>query len=205
MTMGEQSVAVDSSAALKAAKKILKNQDSGTIKFKTLAKHVAAKLGCSGDVKMVKKCISASNKFTVDNNKLVSLTKNRKRLAETKLEQPSKKNKREEDDGKQTVTLDEKSASKWRQQHKIVLMDARDTEEGKKATKEFNSKSEYFPDTSFDMVRRENGIAPVLIKQCTKGNGFTRPTPIQAQCWPVLLHSLNGKKHDVVGIAETGR
>jgi superfamily II DNA/RNA helicase len=29
--------------------------------------------------------------------------------------------------------------------------------------------------------------------------GFARPTPIQSQCWPILL-----AKRDVVGIAETG-
>jgi len=139
--------------------------------------------------------------------KMVSLTKERKRLSEKQEEKQSKKQKTDDVDKDQTPTstLDEKGVTEWRKQHKIVLMDASDTEEGKKATEELNSKSEYFPDTSFDMVSRENEIASVLLKQCTEGNGFTHPTPIQAQCWPVLLHSLNGKKRDVVGIAETGR
>jgi hypothetical protein len=209
-TMGQQTAsAVDTSAALKAAKKLLKKQDSGSLKLKTLAKNVVEKLG-AGNAKTVKKCIVASDKFTVE-GKLVSLTSksNCKRLNEQQLDddKPSKKSKTdkaEKASPSSSTAMDASKVAEWRKDHKIVLMDTRDDEEGKKATEDLNIKAEYFPDSSFDMVSRENGIAPSLVKQCTQGNGFTSPTPIQAQCWPVLLHSLNGKKRDVVGIAETG-
>ena len=36
----------------------------------------------------------------------------------------------------------------------------------------------------------------MLLKVCA---GFAKPTPIQAQCWPVILQG-----HDMVGVAETG-
>ena len=39
-------------------------------------------------------------------------------------------------------------------------------------------------------------MAPDLMKVCAD---FAKPTPIQAQCWPVILQG-----HDMVGVAETG-
>ena len=200
-TMVEQTV--DQNSALKAAKKLLKKEESKSLKVKVLAKNIVEKLG-AGNVKTIKKWIVASDKFAV-NGKVVTLA-SKKRLSEAQLETSSKKLKTMDTENKSPVisTMNESTVSEWRKKHKIVVMDARDTEEGKEATKELNTKAEYFPDTSFDMVSRENEIAPVLLKQCTEGNGFKSPTPIQAQCWPVLLHTLNGKKRDVVGIAETG-
>ena len=37
-----------------------------------------------------------------------------------------------------------------------------------------------------------------MVKQC-EGKGWERPTPVQAQCWPVLSQG-----RDVVSVAETG-
>jgi ATP-dependent RNA helicase DBP3 len=194
---------VDQNSALKAAKKLLKKEESKSLKVKVLAKNIVEKLG-AGNVKTIKKWIVASDKFAV-NGKVVTLA-SKKRLSEAQLETSSKKLKTMDTENKSPVisTMNESTVSEWRKKHKIVVMDARDTEEGKEATKELNTKAEYFPDASFDMVSRENEIAPVLLKHCTEGNGFKSPSPIQAQCWPVLLHTLNGKKRDVVGIAETG-
>ncbi len=194
---------VDQSSALKAAKKLLKKEESKSLKVKVLAKNVVEKLGGAGNSKTIKRWIVASDKFTID-GKVVSLA-SKKRLLENQLDNVNKKRKTMDAANKSPAvsTMNESTVSEWRKQHKIVVMDARDTEEGKEATKELNTKAEYFPDASFDMVSRENEIAPVLLKQCTE-NGFKSPTPIQAQCWPVLLQTLNGKKRDVVGIAETG-
>jgi ATP-dependent RNA helicase DBP3 len=140
-----------------------------------------------------------SDKFAID-GKIVSLAKDRKRQSENGVEKKSVK--------KQKTTgltkIDEKGVSQWRSEHKIMLKDARDDEAGRKATEDLNSNAEYFPFTSFDVPANQKELASELLKQCTEGNGFTVPTPIQAQCWPVLLHSSNGKKRDVVGIAETG-
>jgi len=40
------------------------------------------------------------------------------------------------------------------------------------------------------------GFSPKIMSVC---DGFTKPTPIQAQCWPILASG-----RDVIGIAETG-
>eukprot|EP00536_Pseudo-nitzschia_multiseries_P001640 jgi/Psemu1/181531/e_gw1.21.226.1 len=52
--------------------------------------------------------------------------------------------------------------------------------------------------TSFDDCKTI--IEDSLIRQCIDANGFKKPSPIQAQSWPILMH----KKRDIVGIAETG-
>lgn len=190
----------DPTEALKAAKKTLKKQESGTLKLKALAKGVVQKIGSDkADVKVVKKWIVDSDKFAID-GKIVSLAKDCKRQSENVVEKRSVK--------KQKTTgltrMDEKGVSQWRSDHKIMLRDARDDAAGLRATEELNSNAEYFPFTSFDVPTNHRELSVELLKQCTEGEGFTIPTPIQAQCWPILLHSSNGKKRDVVGIAETG-
>ena len=188
------------SEALKAAKKTLKKQESGTLKLKALAKDVVQKIGSDkADVKVVKKWIVDSDKFDID-GKIVSLAKDRKRQSENGVEKKSVKKQKTA----VLTIMDEKAVSQWRSDHKIMLKDARDDEAGRKATEDLNSNVEYFPLTSFDMPENHSELATELLKHCTEGNGFAVPTPIQAQCWPILLHSSNGKKRDVVGIAETG-
>lgn len=54
--------------------------------------------------------------------------------------------------------------------------------------------SKYDPILSF----RHNNIAPAITKTLLK-QGFTEPTPIQAQCWPIALA---GK--DLIAVARTG-
>jgi len=64
---------------------------------------------------------------------------------------------------------------------------------------------QYFPFQSFSDPLCVEKIPDKLLKQCTEVNGFQKPSPIQAQCWPVLLTSdSSGQHRDVVGIAETG-
>jgi ATP-dependent RNA helicase DBP3 len=192
----------DPSEALKAAKKTLKKQESGTLKLKALAKNVVEKIGSDkADVKVVTKWIVDSDKFAID-GKIVSLAKDRKRQAEKGIDAEEKVDKKQKTTD--VTKLDDEGVSQWRLEHKIVLKDARNDEAGRKASEDLNTNVEYFPFTSFDVPANEKELASVLLKQCTEGNGFTVPTPIQAQCWPVLLHSFNGKKRDVVGIAETG-
>ena len=110
--------------------------------------------------------------------------------------------------------------SAWRTTNKIVLKDARNDEEGAKITKSLSCNTTYYPYQTFDAPDCVNKINAKLIDQCTKVNGFVKPSPIQAQCWPVLLSSTsddtdtdtttinnNGSSRryrDVVGIAETG-
>ena len=82
--------------------------------------------------------------------------------------------------------------------NKIVLKHAKDDEEGKNQTEIINKNRLFFPFTSFDECK--NAIEDSLIRQCTDANGFQKPSPIQAQSWPILMC----KKRDIVGIAETG-
>jgi len=101
--------------------------------------------------------------------------------------------------------LDSSNVDQWRKDQKIVLMDAHDDEDGKAATKVVNANKAYYPYSTFDAPGCVAEIDPILLKQCTQVNKFVKPSPIQAQCWPVLLHSGDdGKRRDIVGIAETG-
>ena len=56
--------------ALKAAKKLLKKQDSGSMKVKVLAKLVAELMGDGENYKKFKKCITKSEKFSVEGKEI---------------------------------------------------------------------------------------------------------------------------------------
>jgi len=184
---------MDEEKALKTAKKILKNHDSDSMKLKALAKLVAEKLGDQENFKKVKKCITKSDKFSVD-GKEVSLSKKKKRDAsEVDSSAPAKKARVGEELEKSPTSIEN-----WRKDNKIVLMHSQDNEEGKEQTKKINLNEFYYPMTSFDSCK--SVIENSLIRQCSEANGFKKPSPIQAQSWPILMH----KKRDIVGIAETG-
>jgi hypothetical protein len=104
------------------------------------------------------------------------------------------------------VVVDESAIQRWRTEHKIVLRDSRSGEEGASMTKIISSNVEYHPYRTFDDVGCKTMIHDRLIRQCTVINKFARPSPIQSQCWPVLLSrdEKTGRYRDAVGIAETG-
>ena len=188
---------MDEEKALKTAKKILKKNESASMKLKALAKQVAEKLGDGENYKKVKKMIEKSDKFSVD-GKEVSLSKKKKRDAsEADASAPSKKakvdKKPDSSSGKSPSSIED-----WRKENKIVLKHAKDDDEGKEETKKINSNESYYPLTTFEACK--SVIENPLIRQCTEANGFQKPSPIQAQAWPILMH----KKRDIVGIAETG-
>jgi ATP-dependent RNA helicase DBP3 len=190
------------SKAVKAAKKILKKQDSGSMKLKELAKLVAEEMGDGDNHKKVKKCIAKSDKFSVE-GKEISLSKkqDKKRSVEADSNTPSSKKARVSKDESVTSTSDNnKSLSlpeTWRKDNKIMVKHCKDGEEGIKLDKIINNDEDFFPLTSFDQCK--SVVDKALIRQCTEGNGFQKPSPIQAQSWPILC-----KKRDIVGIAETG-
>jgi len=100
---------------------------------------------------------------------------------------------------------DNNSIQEWRKAHKIVLRDPRSGSEGAEATKKMVDNAVFYPYETFDAPGCAEKITASLIRQCTEVNGFTKPSPIQAQCWPILLsHDSNGRQRDAVGIAETG-
>jgi ATP-dependent RNA helicase DBP3 len=149
-----------------------------------------------------------SDKFNVDDkNKVVSLTKkNKKRSPGEDDENKNSSNKKakvttndiKDDKASKEVTNDVSSIDGWRKENKIVIKHAKDDEEGIKETERINKDSVYFPFDTFEKCKTL--IDESLIRQCTDGHGFKKPSPIQAQAWPILMH----KKRDVVGIAETG-
>ena len=189
-----------SNVALKAAKKSLKKQETKSMKLKELAKLVAEKLGDMTTDKMVKKWIQKSDKFLIEGKKVSLILKRPVTPSEAEFESPCKKPRKE--NLKELTTFD--SIPEWREKNKIVVMDAKDNEEGKKETERLNIDPLYYPYMSFDDATCRKAIPTELLRQCTEANGFTKPSPIQAQSWPILMHSHNGRKRDVVGIAETG-
>eukprot|EP00568_Trieres_chinensis_P000560 CAMPEP_0183291474 /NCGR_PEP_ID=MMETSP0160_2-20130417/883_1 /TAXON_ID=2839 ORGANISM="Odontella Sinensis, Strain Grunow 1884" /NCGR_SAMPLE_ID=MMETSP0160_2 /ASSEMBLY_ACC=CAM_ASM_000250 /LENGTH=635 /DNA_ID=CAMNT_0025452287 /DNA_START=158 /DNA_END=2061 /DNA_ORIENTATION=- len=87
----------------------------------------------------------------------------------------------------------------WRKEHGVVLRDTRDADGGPSASTDAN----YAPFVAFAHAEG-HGAAP-LLNRCTNVKKFDRPSPIQAQCWPVLLREgSDGRRRDAVGIAETG-
>jgi ATP-dependent RNA helicase DBP3 len=189
---------------LKAAKKSLKQQDSGQMKLKELAKTVIDKVSDENvTVKMIKAWILESSKFVVD-GKFVRLSRKRsvslKIPTEGNMTAVSTKKAKKSDDSKVEVG----GAANWRTKNKIVIMHSTDDETGQQTTRSLNADTLLFPYTSFESTDCKKAIGAALLNQCTKANGFDKPSPIQAQSWPILTQLNNGRKRDIVGIAETG-
>ena len=187
------------SEVVKVAKKALKKSDQ--MKIKVLAKLVVEKMEGNQDVstKEVKKIIQESKKFVV-NGKVVELSKKRIVTPTTTENDSSKRQKKE-------TSADSKAESsrisKWREENKIIVMSC-SSENGETRDSDLQSDPSIFPFTSFDSQSCTESVAPGLIQQCVSGNGFKRPSPIQAQAWPILTSQCGGRRRDMVGIAETG-
>lgn len=170
---------------IKAAKKALKRQESGSMKIKSLAKSVIEK-SSNGDIPnckdTVRKLISESDVFEID-GKNVTLKK-KKRDKGDGDEPKTKKVKTSKDE--YAKGPDAADVQSWRKEHKIVLKDPRSGAEGAEATKLLDKNELYFPFQSFDSPSCKGELNESLIEQCTKVNGFKRPSPIQAQCWVSL-------------------
>jgi ATP-dependent RNA helicase DBP3 len=186
-------------SALKVAKKILKKDDSESMKMKSLAKKVVKKMEEESTVDDVKSWIEKSDLFLVD-GKLVSLVKKRKNKDDDDGK-AKKKSKKSTSDEVVSSGLDGETVKKWRKENKVVLMDAYDDENGQKETEKLAVNKAYLPYTTFESPGCKEKVHEALLKHCTQVKHFLKPSPIQAQCWPVLLHS---ERRDVVGIAETG-
>mmetsp|Transcript_3487 Transcript_3487/g.6368 ORF Transcript_3487/g.6368 Transcript_3487/m.6368 type:complete len:608 (-) Transcript_3487:31-1854(-) len=208
---------------IKAAKKALKRQESGSMKIKELAKSLLEKFESNDDVpsckNTVQKWIEESDVFEVD-GKNVTLKKSNKRKStednsgeeksdadKKAAKKAAKKAKKEKKNNKAVAATPAGSGTiqEWRKEHKIVLRDPRGGADGAAATKLLDVNELFYPYKTFDAPGCVEKVADELIHQCTKVNGFQKPSPIQAQCWPVLLSSdSQGRHRDAVGIAETG-
>lgn len=194
-----------SKKVVKAARKILKKKGSaGSMKLKELAKLVANQMDKGENYKEIKKCLSNSEKLCVEGKVVCLSSKDMKRRLEGGDAQSnvrSKKARVSKDEKVTSASDDDKflsSIETWRKDNKIVVMHCKDDEIGIKGTKKINKDPVFFPFTGFSDCK--NTINNSLIRQCTEANGFKKPSPIQAQSWPILMN----KKRDIVGIAETG-
>jgi ATP-dependent RNA helicase DBP3 len=172
--------------------------------MKKLAKKIVKKIAASYptvDESRVVQWISSESTQLALKGKTVSLTGTSKRTAATAQEPASKRAKTLP--SSTTTTVD---VAQWRKDHKIVLKDTVDDDEGEERSKKWNELPEYYPYSTFEAPGCLQHIPAPLLKQCTDINAFTVPSPIQAQCWPVLLEpvGIGGTTRDVVGIAETG-
>jgi len=216
---------------LKTAKKALK-KEGNSMEIKSLAKSVAKKMGKSKDSvadgatcrETVQKWISECDETFEIEGKMVALKKQKKSGkrksmdtdngdgddndgTDKKSAKKAKKAKKNKEKGATTsASSPSLSIDEWRKEHKIVLRDPRSGSEGAERTKLLAKNEAYLPYQTFNAPRCVETIAGPLVRHCTEVNGFTKPSPIQAQCWPVLLHpDPNSSTHrDVVGIAETG-
>lgn len=167
----------------------------------------------------IKSWILANDKFTL-NGKLVSLSKDKKKRKNVenaedessskkggkkakKEPKKSKKNKEQTSESSSFANSEDLSiadAVMWRKEHKIVLKSATDDEEGNKLSEMLNKNEAYIPYTNFNSERIKSSVDDVFLKHCTQVNKFTKPSAIQSQCWPVLLHpGSDGKRRDIVG------
>ena len=192
----------NNATVIKAAKKTLKKQESGSMKIKHLTKSLVEKFESDDDVPSCKKTlgkwIAESDVFEVD-GKVVTLkgsSKKRKSMedgnsggsdedkkAAKKAAKKAKKEKKSKSSSSSSTPADSGSIATWRKSHKIVLRDSRNGEEGVAATKLLATNEAYYPYETFDAPGCGEKIAPELIHQCVKVNGFEKPSPIQAQCW----------------------
>lgn len=184
-----------SDAAVKAAKKSLKRQDSGQMKLKDLAKTVSAKVDGNLTVDQVKEVILTSRKFQVD-GKLVALTRKRSISPKDPVEELTASSSSKK--AKSTSSNTNLDAPAWRKENKIVILHSQDDDEGKQKSAELQNDAIYYPWSSFEGISNTK-INSALIEHCTTASGFTKPSPIQAQSWPILTAA-----RDMVGIAETG-
>mmetsp|Transcript_63072 Transcript_63072/g.186334 ORF Transcript_63072/g.186334 Transcript_63072/m.186334 type:complete len:636 (-) Transcript_63072:259-2166(-) len=235
----------DKKAVVKAAKKALKRQDSGSMKMKKLVKAVADKIdsesnaGSDGDegaaagggvcVKSVKRMIEGSDKFAVD-GKTVTLAKGDKKDKKEKRKRrgegasadegsgnESPKKRRKKDKGEDSKSTPKSTAgegggssdlSAWRKEHRVVLRGSPQPskEEQIEADTVISGDAAYRPWDDFGRAGEGNScVAAPLLRWCTVEKKFEKPSPIQAQSWPVLMQKgSDGKRRDMVGIAETG-
>jgi len=189
-------------AILKKAKKLIKKRDqNGTVKYikpislKKLTKSVKHNLKLelgklySKDVENI--ILADSDTFHVTNKRV---TLNRRESFE-KTKKDILGNYQSSQNFKTYVKMSQEEAIQWRTKHKIIIQDPQSS----KNTTDKDEPTLQIPLTTFSSFRCRQLINATLIQQCVEGKGFSKPTPVQSQCWPILL---NGR--DIVTISETG-
>jgi len=164
---------------IRAAKKALKRQESGSMKIKSLAKELAKSIpdkkcegvtsSSSGHTKeSIRKSIEESSKFTVD-GKIVSLSSGSKRKSIGDTGSDTVANKKKKKEKGTTAPLEQPTTTPPTAPTDVAW-------------------------TSF----RDAPFAPP-VHAVFAAEGFLEPTPIQSRAWPVALR---GK--DLIAVAKTG-
>jgi len=203
--------------ALKAAKKMAKKVGTYSLKGKALMKKIAKKIGEQCTLEEIKKWLASSDHFVIDGKlitfkRISSVSENNTRTPTNDVQMIDDVTHYQSSSKSQLnipCTVSKESVNRWRQDHKILLKgtitSSQSEDESTTLDRLLNDSQVYFPYTSFDLLKQNGEVSDILLRQCTDVNGFVKPSPIQAQCWPVLLHSgADGKQRDVIGIAETG-
>ena len=171
-------------AVIKASKKILKKDDSGSLKLKVLTKSVVEKIGDEATSDQVKDWILASDQFTVTGKEvsLANSSKKRKsgdgddaddekakKKAAKKARKEAKKKKKSKSGDTNADTgsssgedLSMANVDKWRSEHKVVLKSTTDDVEGQKVSDALNKNAAYMPYDSFesDIVKSSVSVVP---------------------------------------------
>jgi len=177
--------AITEAMIIKATKKVLKRQESGSMKMKSLTKEVAKSIvpdtssssssASSTNKDVVRKSIKESSKFTVD-GKMVYLSSG------------STKRKNSSDDA---------AASETKTKKKVKKEEAKTTSTQTTETKEVSALTTESSSTIWTSFTDAPFAAPVQSALSTEG--FIQPSAIQSRAWPVAL---GGK--DLIAVAKTG-
>ena len=186
-----------SKVATKVASKII-SKKSKPLKLKKLCKKLHSKLLSTDNdneqltIESLTKFLQTSDMFDVGKDGYIGITekkKSKKRKGDDDVENenemaPNKKNKSSCSNEK------DQDIPSWRIANKIVV-----------EAKGYDKDADFLiPVRSFsEEAVTKVSINETLLKYCTDTKKFSIPSPIQAQCWPILAKG----KH-VVGIAETG-
>jgi ATP-dependent RNA helicase DBP3 len=192
----------------KTTKKLLKRKE-GPIKVKELTKEVVSTLlntigsGEENDndeskaVKKVKRIIREETSMFQIDGKYVSLVKSAKKKKLAAINDTDNETEMIEKKVKLATNDKNDDLTSWRTENKIVILACKDDKDGKLQSSALQSDTQFYPWPTFDNI--VSNINSDLISYCTTTCKFVKPSPIQAQSWPILC-----SKRDMVGIAETG-
>jgi ATP-dependent RNA helicase DBP3 len=229
------------------AKRIFQRQHQekkkSIIKVKSLSKKVAKDLAAqsiTATPELTAKATTTTRDIimeTIKESKQFQLCQKKKTIlsiVETTKTNSTKKRKfidDDDDDADDTNNKDKNndhkvSQQQWRQKHKIIMLDPTNNNTNNNNNNQKNNQDadkimSYEPYYTFHDATK--AIATPLIEHCTNVKHYQTPSPIQAQCWPILLPSADLQhqntsstsaktkntnipigQRDLIGIAETG-
>jgi ATP-dependent RNA helicase DBP3 len=193
---------LEQATIVKVAKRIFQEEEEkkkSIIKVKSLSKKVVKNLAAQSLVatkESIVETIKESTEFRLCEKRkaIISLASPSSNSEKTNV----KKRKQDSDSDDVDMNNPEKKQDRlqqWRQKHKIIVFDSANN-------KDTDDKGILF-EPSYTFHDAFQTIAAPLINYCIQGKQYETPSPIQAQCWPILS-STQQQRRDLIGIAETG-